>query len=388
MLRAKTACTTEVDPYRAGTELATQIRDIDPEVVFLFSSIHLGGASELSEAIYDTLGNDRLILIGTTGDGFLETNTVGDVGATILALNGSGKIGWHLAKAHNVAEDSAGAVMRGLAEIQGKIGDQDLQLLFLFSDFHSDGRAISETVSRQVRCPVVGGFAGDDYRMTRCFTLANRQVHQNSLVMLGLSGNFRFDIHVAQNLTPVGRPGRVTRAKDHRITMIEGIPAMDFLEQQTGKPLTDLDRGIVSLNVLGSDPGEPSCLRSIGSDWDFSDGGFSLFGCIDEGKWVQVCLAYPRDLVLGVEEIGRAVQAAGFSPDAGVIITCAGRKRLLGKRGEQEVAALRSEGTNPFPFAGFASFGEIGPVRQGKAYSQTLFHNMTFILVTLGGAST
>src|SRR5512136_2368837 len=89
-MKAVSASTLDLDPYRAGVDLADGLASVAPEVVFLFSSIEFHDATELPQAIYDTLGNENLIIIGCTGEGYLETRKVADVGACALGINFEG----------------------------------------------------------------------------------------------------------------------------------------------------------------------------------------------------------------------------------------------------------------------------------------------------------
>ncbi len=54
-MKAISAVTTEMDSFRAGIELADVLAPIDPDIVFLFTSVDHQNPKEISEAIYDVL---------------------------------------------------------------------------------------------------------------------------------------------------------------------------------------------------------------------------------------------------------------------------------------------------------------------------------------------
>jgi hypothetical protein len=56
----------------------------------------------------------------------------------------------------------------------------------------------------------------------------------------------------------------------------------------------------------------------------------------------------------------------------------------LGNRIEHEVLAVRKSLGDGIALAGFPSFGEFSPVRVQGEYSETFFHNMTYVLLLLG----
>ena len=71
---------------------------------------------------------------------------------------------------------------------------------------------------------------------------------------------------------------------------------------------------------------------------------------------------------------------------AAVVISCAGRKWLLEDRGEEEVEQVLAALGQRIPLVGFPSFGEIGPFRKPDgAYTETFFHNVTFVICSIGG---
>ncbi|MBK9346467.1 MAG: FIST C-terminal domain-containing protein [Burkholderiales bacterium] len=101
-----------------------------------------------------------------------------------------------------------------------------------------------------------------------------------------------------------------------------------------------------------------------------NDGRLTLHGGIGDGEMVQVCLASPSQLRDEVYKIAQTVQSSGMAPSAALIISCAGRKSLLGGKIDFEVEAIRDACAQPFPMVGFSSFGEIGPLPTRALHAQ------------------
>ena len=99
---------------------------------------------------------------------------------------------------------------------------------------------------------------------------------------------------------------------------------------------------------------------------------------------MQVCLAQP-DLIIEETYKLAALAAAEntISPVAAIIVSCAGRKNLLGARLHNETTAF-TQYFGKLPLVGFPSLGEIGPLRTANGYSGNLFHNMTYALLLIG----
>lgn len=384
-MRAQSASSVLSDPYRAGLALGETLRPLDPEIVFLFTSVHQS-SPELLEGLYDALDRDDLLVLGNSGDGFYATAAVGDLGASALGLNSDGAVRWRLAVAENIQEDAGNAMRQVLGQL--KQSDEAPQeeaprLMFLFSDFRTDAKQIESVLRDEVGCPVIGGLAADDNRMAQCFVYANRRILTGALAAVAAYGDIRFDIHIGNALRPVGKAGVVDMAADNRIQRIDGLEAMAFIERETGKPVLQTDRGITSLMVMEAEDDAEKRLRSIVPDFSIEAGALGLYCGIEAGKRVQVHLADPQDLINEVHSIAASVRAREQPPAAALIVSCAGRKWLLGDNIAHEVQALNTVFPAGLPLAGFCSFGEIGPLRDGAGYGRNLFHNMTYVLLLI-----
>jgi hypothetical protein len=379
-MRAGSVATRQLDPYRAGLELGEGLRALAPEVVFTFSSIHYDGSPELLEGLHDGVDCSPVV-VGATGDGFYEASLAAAIGASALGLNSGGRARWHAVSARGVTDDVEGALERCIASLVADAGGEEPVLGVLFADFRSDAAKLVEVLGRRLAAPVVGGLAGDEYRMERCHVYAGREALTDGLVLLGATGSLDFTIHVAGDLVPVGRPGVVSAAAGTCVQGIDGLGALGFIARQAGKPLSPADLGIGAFRVASSDDADQTCLRTIRRT-DPEDGSVTLFGAVQPGQSIQFCQASPEVIVRDVREISARLGVAAERPAAGLVISCAGRKHVLGDRDvDREVTAVREGFGRPFPLAGFPSFGEIAPRRTASGYTRTLFHNMTYILV-------
>lgn len=381
---ARSTCSVKIDPYRAGIEIGEALKDISPEVVFLFSSIHYEGSTELAEGIYEVLENPDLILLGGTGDGFYERSRVSDVGAAALGLNSQGRVRWHLSKKSGLEERPFEVTRDCLRELHGACGSSPPALYFLVSDFRSDSSEILRALQEEALAPVVGGSAGDDFEILRCFVYANREVGTDCLVVLAAEGDLGFEVFVSAAAEAVGNEGVITEADGPRISSIDGRPAIEFLQQQLGKALHELDRGNVTLLVQEAGAPEERRFRSIGAFDIEGTGAVTVFGGIEQGNRVQLCLTRTDHLIEGVQALSDHLDEIPFHPVAGLIVSCSGRKQVLGEDIEKEVLAVTRSEACPPCLAGFTTLGEYGPVRVANGYSRPLFHNMSFLLLLLG----
>jgi len=372
-----------MDPFRAGLEIAENLLEIQPEIIFLFSSIHYDGSPELTEAIYDVIDSEDLIIIGCSGDGFYERNIVANVGTSALAINSGGAIKWQLEYEKGVGLTPFETTSRCLKRLEKAC--PKARVHFLFSDFRTDASEIIRATTSSTKVPVIGGMASDNFEMERCFVYINREVVTDTVAMLALSGNFPFDIFTVHNTKPEGRVGTITRCKATTIQEINNIPAMQFVEEAMGKPLAHIDTGTITGNVMSPDQSHPMRHRSLLlSKNPERDTDIQLFGGMSEGDQIQLCLTSPSKIVDEVETVATKLDQLEFRPAAAIIISCAGRKQLLGNKNNVEISALTSAQKRPEAIAGFPSLGEISPIKTKHGYSQSLFHNMTYVLFAFG----
>ena len=379
---SKSSYSVQLDPYRAGLEVAEALQEIDPEIIIVFSSIHYQGSPELPEAIYDVLANDDVLLVGCTGDGFYEQQMVANVGVSALAINSQGAITWEVASASGVGAAPYQATKECFAKLQQQA---EARLYLLFSDFRTDASEVIRAANESISAPIVGGMAGDNFAMEHCFLYKGRQVLTDSVVAVALHGDFNFNIISMHNTTPTGKMGLLTSCEGTTIHTINDLPAMHFVEEAMGKPLDYIDRGTITGNVINKKNPQVMRHRSLLlSKTPLQDTSIQLFGGLEEGEQIQLCETDQQTLTVEMKEVARQLAATPFSPQAALVVSCAGRKQIMGNQNSVEVTALAEPGPLPPALAGFPSLGEIGPVRLEDGYSPSLFHNMTYVLLLLG----
>ncbi|MDP3651688.1 MAG: FIST N-terminal domain-containing protein [Rhodoferax sp.] len=384
-MRTKSVSTTIVDPYRAALFLGQSLSEIQPEVVFLFATVHYKDWTEFMEGLHDGLDNPAVRVIGASGDGVHELARTSEVGASALGMCSAGQVQWHVATGDQVGTDPEGAVRRAVAQLAVPLEGRKPAFYFLLSDFNTDASRIETVVRDEIDVPVIGGMAADDNdKMEHCRLFANRAMVQDCVVMLAVDGPLSFQVHIGNSIAAVGTPCAVDEAQGRLVSRIGGVDAASFIERETGKPFLRSDQGSVALTILNAGQSGEKKLRAIAYNSQSDTGGLTLHGGIQNGDIVQVCLAKPEDLIAEVHTIATCAAASGFLPSAALIISCAGRKWLLGGEIAFEVGMVESAFGGTLPIAGFPSLGEIGPLYHQGAYTRNLFHNMTYVLLLLG----
>ena len=88
-----------------------------------------------------------------------------------------------------------------------------------------------------------------------------------------------------------------------------------------------------------------------------------------------------RRLIDGAVDAARASVSAPFSayPDLAILISCVGRKMILGQRVEEEVEGVRGILGPRAALTGFYSYGELAPFSAG---GRCELHNQTMTVTT------
>lgn len=385
-IAAKSTHSLASDPYRAGIELGTALAEIQPELVLVFAAVDHARNPELLEGLYDALGHREVIVAGNSGDGYFVPGQASNLGVAALGLTSHGAVRFRVASATGVQDEPEDAVRRCLAQLKEQQREAP-SLYFLFSDFRTDASRIETVVRDEIAVPVIGGLAADDNQMQQCYVFCNDQILTNHVVMVAVEGALNFDISIGNSLSPVGSAGLVDRASGTNVMQIDGLEAMAFIERETGKQVLQTDRGVLALTVTDSDRRDEKILRAIVPDFSVESGSLGLYGSIHAGKHVRVCLAEPEQLIGEVYRIAAEARSRHFEPAAAFFVSCNGRKWLLGEQIRHETLALSETFGIDLPLIGFASFGEIGPLKAADGgYTRNLFHNMTYVLLLIGQA--
>jgi hypothetical protein len=374
--------TTVVHAFRAGIELAEAIAPIQPDLAFVFASIDYSENAKLLEGIGEVLGRD-VPVVGCTGDGCYETRASEEFGAAILGLKFESRVRFGIGTGGRIGHSPARALRQAMTTLQRQMGPVVPQIGILLSDFRLNAARLEDALQAECPMPVVGGLAGDSYQIKRSAVFIGRRVLRDALVLVGLGGDIRYEFGCTRELRKVGAEGRITGVAPGLITHVDDMSAVAFVEKALGRPMLKTDRGMVVL--MFHRPGETNWYRQRSViEFNVRQGQIGLFGDMQVGMDVHTCIAVPKQLVQNDRKLGHRLGDAFPNPAAGLVFGCSGRKHVLGNNCQGEIDALVRGMKWRFPMAGLPSFGEIGPVRDGKSYSPPLFHNMSLVTLLLG----
>ena len=382
-MRVKSALTQRVQPYRAGMELAAELSEIKPELVLVFTSIHYAADfATLHAGLMDGLPGAKPLVVGCTGDGVYESDRLANHGISALAVNSEGAVRWQAALRRGIFGDVA-SVAESCARAAG---GTDASFALVFAEgTKGNGGAVLDGMKRVLACPFAGGMAGDDRRLEHSWVYLNGEAAEEAMVALTAHGDFRFALHTASGWNPVGDEGVVESSTANVVERIGGMSAMEFYREQIGAVPGEMDIGLIPLAEYPSGCDGNPILHTI-VNMNAMTGDITVLGAIPRGTFVRVCQATREDVLNGVDGAMAGVQQAGIEPAGMLMVSCAGRRWILGERWREEVSRIHALLGTTIPLAGFPSFGEVGPFRKTAdgLYTPSYLHSNSCVLWMIG----
>ncbi|HXQ50500.1 MAG TPA: FIST N-terminal domain-containing protein [Stellaceae bacterium] len=230
---------------------------------------------------------------------------------------------------------------------------------------------------------LTGGLAGDgaSFQTTRVGLDANPEA--GNIAALGFYGErIRIGSGSVGGWDAVGTERTVTRAEGNTLFDLDGEPALDLYKQYLGAEASKLPASALLFPLRIHPPGKPeaSLVRTV-VGVDEARKAMIFAGSIPQGHIAQVMLGNFDNLIAGA---GQAARKASI-PQAklAILVSCIGRKLLLGQRTADEVEAVAEVLGEECRTTGFYSYGEIAPM-EASAYAD--LHNQTMTITTFAEA--
>ncbi len=265
-------------------------------------------------------------------------------------------------------------------QIACALSDDNLAAIILISD----GGVVngSDLIEASNQClnrlvPVIGGLAGDGDRFERTLVGLNQNPVSGKVVGVGLYGSALKIGHGSVGGWDVFGPEReVTKSSYNELFQIDDRIALDLYKDYLGKyadglPGTALLFPLSIRTTLDSQP----LVRTILSINETTK-SMTFAGDIPQGSRVRFMRANLDRLVEASATAAQAsLQQLGETPELALLISCVGRKLILGQRTEEEVEVAREIFGHQPIMTGFYSYGEIapaGPDSPGELHNQTM----------------
>lgn len=235
--------------------------------------------------------------------------------------------------------------------------------------------------------PVSGGLAGDGGAFTETLTVTPTGLDPDGIVAVGFYGDgLRISHGSFGGWQPFGPPRKVTRSVGNILYELDDRSALDLYKDYLGEYAKDLPASglLFPFEMLDADHRSVGLIRTI-LGIDAEAGALILAGDIDANGYLRLMHANNEGLVDGAEIAARRARdaAEGGQGGLGLLVSCVGRKLVMGDAVDEEVEAVSHILGRELPLAGFYSYGEIAPF---SSTTECKLHNQTMTVTFLSEA--
>lgn len=280
---------------------------------------------------------------------------------------------------------------RACGEAIGRgLGADDLAGIFVLSDgLNVNGSelvaGITHVVGRGV--PVTGGLAGDGARFQETLVGGDCPPRNHTVAAVGFYGNaIRIGHGSAGGWDEFGPRRQITRSQGNVLFELDGEPALDLYERYLGE---DEAKGLPGTALLFPlrirDPERPGhdIVRTVLAV-DRSARSMTFAGDMPQGRAGQLMRGNFDRLAAGAADAAQQATAklgdAANGAKLAVLVSCIGRRLLMGQHTVDELEAAGSEVGAKVPRLGFYSYGEISPHSSSGLCE---LHNQTMTVTTI-----
>ena len=262
---------------------------------------------------------------------------------------------------------------------------EGLRFVLVLSDgLHVNGSEVVGGLRAELGDEIVisGGLAGDGTRFAQTVVVDGATAREKCLIAVGFYGeDFFAQSYSASGWQPFGAFRKVTKARGNVVQEIDGVRALDFYCKYLGDDAAQLPAsGLLyplALRVAENDAGLIRTLLAV----DKERGSLTFAGDVPEGAMVRLMHATHTQLIEGAGRAGcQTLHPDGPSPEFGLLISCVGRKLVMGPQTDLEIEAVAEQIPTCPVLAGFYSYGEIG-FYEGSG--TCALHNQTMTVTTL-----
>lgn len=226
---------------------------------------------------------------------------------------------------------------------------------------------------------ITGGLAGDGPHFQSTLVGLNEQPTEGKIVAVGFYGSNIQVTHGSQGGWDIfGLEKRVTNSSSNILVELENQNALDLYKRYLGPEADKLPGSALlfplSVIIPGSEKPVVRTILSINEE----DKTMTFAGDIPVGSRVRFMKANFDRLTQAAGDAAAHAIIGNQKPQFSLLISCVGRKLVLGTKTVEEVKAV-SKYYNPDTMAGFYSYGEISPFNEG---GHCQLHNQTMTITS------
>ncbi len=270
-------------------------------------------------------------------------------------------------------------------QIGRNLKSEDLKAILVFADGMTINGCtlacgIADLVGEDVM--VIGGMAADDAEFYESVVGVNGPPQKNIAGAIGLYGDsIKLGYGCEGGWRPYGPTRKITKASQNILYEVNGQPALDLYEKYLGEEAEQLPASalLFPLSISPHENPEDIVVRTIIAI-NRENRSLIFAGNIPEGSTARFMRSTFEDLVEAASSAAEQADKKNNNGQLALLVSCIGRKMLMGQQIENELEAVSARFSTPVPTIGFYSYGEIGP---GNFSPKPRLHNETMTVTIL-----
>jgi hypothetical protein len=352
--------------------------DEKAQLVLCFASKSEIQSGSIYPSVKSKFNSAEIVMCSTSGE--IYQDNVLDNSVVVLAVQfEKTAIKTHSVNINDYNSSYAAAI--GMAK---KITNENLAYILLLSDGSLvNGSELVKGITTQIdkKVLITGGLAGDDDNFESTLIGLNEKPKQGEIIAIAFYGKNLTVTHGSQGGWDIfGLEKTVTNSSGNVLIELEGQNALTLYKKYLGEESMNLPASALLFPLSVIIPGATKpVVRTILSVND-EDKSMTFAGDIPVGSKVRFMKANFDKLIMAASEAAKQTiinhaDLPGFS----LLISCVGRKLILGSKTADEVKAVSKTFDDKAMLAGFYSYGEISPFNEGGSCQ---LHNQTMTITS------
>jgi len=343
-----------------------------------------GGRSALSnESFFSEIKNfypNAIILSGSTSGEILDVEVNDDtVALTAVQFEHTQLKSTQLKIAEAASSYAAGQ------ELAKKLNTEGLMHVFVLSDgLKVNGselvKGFNDTLPPTIS--VTGGLAGDAARFEKTLVGIDQQPGEGNVVAVGFYGNrLKVGYGSRGGWDPFGPERVVTKSKGNVLYELDNQSALALYKNYLGDKASGLPgTGLLFPLSIREKANSTPIVRTLLAV-DEAAQSMTFAGDIPQGAIAQLMKASFEKLIDGASSAAENTleKLSSGNSQLSILVSCVGRKLVLGQRIEEEVESVREVLGSNTAITGFYSYGEISPLTPNVNCE---LHNQTMTITT------
>lgn len=265
-----------------------------------------------------------------------------------------------------------------------KIAKENLAYLMVLSDGSLvNGSELVKGLSSKVNKDILitGGLAGDGADFQSTLLGLNEQPKEGEIIAIGFYGDNLTVEHGSQGGWDIfGLEKRITKSTDNVLYELGGQNALELYKKYLGPESKNLPGAALLYPLSVVIPGASKPIVRTILSINEEEKSMTFAGDVPVGSQVRFMKSnFSRLTKAASEAASKTSLKHKEQPDLAILISCVGRKLVLGEKIDDEVKAVSKSFNDETLLAGFYSYGEISPFNEG---GDCQLHNQTMTITS------